>query len=47
MASPEGIDFVTAASQQWGRASIAAGEARAVAEAAAERTTAAYTNVEA
>ena len=47
MASPEGIDFVTAASQQWGRASIAAGETRAVAEAAAERTTAAYTNVEA
>jgi uncharacterized protein YndB with AHSA1/START domain len=47
MASPEGIDFVTAASRQWGSASIAAGETPAVAEAAAERTTAAYTNVEA
>jgi uncharacterized protein YndB with AHSA1/START domain len=44
MASPEGIGFVTAASQQWGTASVAAGEAPADAEAAAARTTAFYTN---
>jgi uncharacterized protein YndB with AHSA1/START domain len=44
MTSPEGIDFLTAASGAWGRASVAAGEAPDAAEAAAARTTAAYTN---
>jgi uncharacterized protein YndB with AHSA1/START domain len=43
MTSPEGIDFLTAASGEWGRASVAAGEAPEAAEAAAARTTAAYT----
>lgn len=43
MASPEGIDFLTASSVEWGRASVAGGEAADVAEAAAARTTAAYT----
>lgn len=43
MTSPEGIDFLTAASGEWGRASVTAGEAPEAAEAAAARTTAAYT----
>ena len=46
MTSPEGIDFLTAASGEWGKASVAAGEAPEAAEAAAARTTAAYTNAE-
>jgi uncharacterized protein YndB with AHSA1/START domain len=46
MSSPEGIEFVTSASQEWGRASVASGEEPEVAEAAAARTTAFYTGTE-
>lgn len=43
MASPEAKDFVRAASDGWGRAAIAAGEAREPAIAAAEATRKFYT----
>lgn len=42
-ASAEGREFITASSQQWCAASIAAGADPAAAQAAADRTTAAYT----
>jgi uncharacterized protein YndB with AHSA1/START domain len=46
MSSPEGIQALTFASEEWGRASVASGERPEVAQAAAARTTAAYTGVE-
>ena len=42
-ASTAGVAFLTAVSQDWGRASMAAGEDPEAARAAAARTTAAYT----
>ena len=41
--SPEGVRFVTESSAAWCAAAIAAGEEPEAAEAAAKRTTAAYT----
>jgi uncharacterized protein YndB with AHSA1/START domain len=46
-ASQEGRDFMERSSDGWREASIAAGTAREAAEAAAQRTTAFYTGVEA
>ena len=43
MMSENGKAFVRASSEAWGRAHIAAGADRAMAEAAAAQTTAAYT----
>src|SRR5215831_14664753 len=43
LGSPEGKAFVAMSSNDWGRASVAAGTDAAQAHAAAERTTAAYT----
>ena len=43
LVSPEGVRFVTESSTAWCAAAIAAGEDPAAAEAAAKRTTAAYT----
>jgi uncharacterized protein YndB with AHSA1/START domain len=43
MASAEGRDFMASSSDAWCEASIAAGEDPAIARAAADRTTAAYT----
>lgn len=45
-ASEEGRQFMSLSSQRWGDASIAAGTDRAEAQAAADRTTAAYTATE-
>jgi uncharacterized protein YndB with AHSA1/START domain len=45
-ASDEGRRFMSLSSQRWGDASIAAGTDRAAAQAAADRTTAAYTATE-
>ena len=45
-ASEEGRRFMSLSSQRWGDASIAAGTDRAEAQAAADRTTAAYTATE-
>ena len=42
-ASDEGRRFIAQSSNDWGRASIAAGESEASAKAAADRTTSAYT----
>jgi len=46
LVSPEGVRFVTESSEAWCAAAIAAGEDPAAAEAAAKRTTAAYTATE-
>lgn len=43
MGSPEGKDFIRRSSEDWCRASIAGGTGTAAAQAAAARTTAAYT----
>ena len=43
MRSPEGVQLLTSASEEWGRASIADGEQPEAATAAAARTTAFYT----
>lgn len=43
-ATPDGVGFLTEASDAWGTAAEEAGEAPALARAAATRTTAAYTN---
>lgn len=43
MVSAEGVEFVTLSSRRWSEAHIAAGEDPAAAQAAADRTTAAYT----
>ena len=43
MLSPEGKQFVTAASEDWYRASVESGEDEPAARAAADRSTAAYT----
>ncbi|MGX7826722.1 SRPBCC family protein [Actinokineospora sp. 24-640] len=43
MASPEGIEFMTRANTEWRDASVAAGTEPAAAQAAADRTIAAYT----
>jgi hypothetical protein len=43
MASDEGKQFVTMSSQRWAEASVAAGDDAAAAQAASDRTIAAYT----
>jgi len=43
MATADGIEFVTSSSREWAKANVAGGEDPGAAEAAAERTTAAYT----
>jgi hypothetical protein len=47
MTSPDGVRFVTESSDYWCAASIAAGTPEAAAQAAADRTTAAYTGTSA
>jgi hypothetical protein len=46
LVSPEGVRFVTESSSAWCAAAIAAGDEPEAAEAAAKRTTAAYTATE-
>jgi hypothetical protein len=46
MASPEGVEFLTASSEGWYEADVARGTDAAVARAAADATLAAYTATE-